>query len=101
MTGVETVKATLADAEADVAACRAYGEEAETARVRAAEALGWIKARYLERANGWKRNVDAAKAERDASAERLRDARARIARVEIVSNANAPRARSDRTRCAT
>ena len=76
VTGVETVKATLADAEADVAACRAYGEEAETARVRAAEALGWIKARYLERANGWKRNVDAAKAGRDASAERLRDARA-------------------------
>ena len=76
VTGVETVKATLAEAEADVAACRAYGEEAETARVRAAEALGWIKARYLERANGWKRNVDAAKAERDASAERLRDARA-------------------------
>ena len=32
VTGVETVKATLADAEADVAACRAYGEEAETAR---------------------------------------------------------------------
>ena len=74
--GVETVKATLADAEADVAACRAYAEEAETARKRAAEALEWIKARYLERANGWKRNVDVAKAERDASAERLRDARA-------------------------
>ena len=88
--GAEALQATLRDCDHDVAACGAYAAEACEANRRASDALEWIRAKYLARANAWKRNVDAAKAEREAliedlKLERAEDRRAKKSRELLAS----------------
>ena len=65
--------ADLADATADAEACREYERGALDARKRAHDALEWVRARYLERVNAWKRDVAHAKVERDELLDTLKE----------------------------
>jgi len=71
--GTAALKADLADATADADACREYERGALDARKRAHDALEWVRARYLERVNAWKRDVAHAKVERDELLDTLKE----------------------------
>ena len=71
--GTAALKADLADATADADACREYERGALDARKRAHEALEWVRARYLERVNAWKRDVAHAKVEHDELMDALKE----------------------------
>ena len=67
------LKADLADATADADACREYERGALDARKRAHDALEWVRARYLERVNAWKRDVAHAKTDHDELLDALKE----------------------------
>ena len=75
--GTAALKADLADATADAASCEEYEREAMDARRRGHDALEWVRARYLERVNAWKRDVEHAKVERDKLLDDLKDEKTR------------------------
>ena len=71
--GTAALKADLADATADADACREYERGALDARKRAHDALEWVRARYLERVNAWKRDVAHAKVEHEELLDALKE----------------------------
>ena len=71
--GTAALKADLADATADAEACREYERGALDARKRAHDALEWVRARYLERVNAWKRDVAHAKVEHEQLLDALKE----------------------------
>ena len=93
--GVDASRETIAnECEPDVAACRAYADDALRLEQRAVAALEWIKKKYLLKANSWKKDLETQKAIREALAEELRELRAaerrrgaRDARVRAASEA--------------
>ena len=75
--GVDASRETIAnECEPDVAACRAYADDALRLEQRAVAALEWIKKKYLLKANSWKKDLETQKAIREALAEELRELRA-------------------------
>ena len=75
--GVDASRETIVnECEPDVAACRAYADEAMRLEQRAVAALEWIKKKYLLKANSWKKDLETQKAIREALAEELRELRA-------------------------
>ena len=93
--GVDASRETIAnECEPDVAACRAYADDALRLEQRAVAALEWIKKKYLLKANSWKKDLETQKAIREALAEEVRELRAaerrrgaRDARVRAASEA--------------
>ena len=74
--GVDKSRETIAECDADVAACGAYADDALRSERSAGAALEWIKKKYLLKANSWKKDLEAQKAIREALAEELRELRA-------------------------
>ena len=75
--GVDASRETIVnECEPDVAACRAYADDAMRLEQRAVAALEWIKKKYLLKANSWKKDLETQKAIREALAEELRELRA-------------------------
>ena len=75
--GVDASRETIVnECEPDVAACRAYADDAMRLEQRAVAALEWIKKKYLLKANAWKKDLETQKAIREALAEELRELRA-------------------------
>ena len=70
--GVDASRETIVnECEPDVAACRAYADDAMRLEQRAVAALEWIKKKYLLKANAWKKDLETRKAIREALAEEL------------------------------
>ena len=75
--GVDASRETIVnECEPDVAACRAYADDAMRLEQRAVAALEWIKKKYLLKANSWKKDLETRRAIREALAEELRELRA-------------------------